>query len=965
MMHRTSLAPLSLIALVLLSSPATAGLVSHWPFEKSLEDVVGPNEGIQPANPPPEFGAGARKHGLHLAGDTNLGYHHVLVQHQSGLPIFSHSSYSVALWVRGYPQADKRVFAEGHNTDYDPLFTIGTDSTGATGKVDVYIRDNAGTVVLAHAKSQGIAFDGTWHHIAWVDDGGAARLYIDGVQDPAVFDYPRASMGPITLNTTAIGAVVRHSSCCFFVGSLDDVRVYDHALTPTEVQALAEMDPFFVLGFEGPSVADWDSPVYSTLKVLELPVPAETGVTGWSLGAVTEGGCRIAAATVSGTVAADTADGGIGQDGFEFTELTQGPGNEGLVAARVLSFVEPIYLGLAGSPHQILAIRLQPDSPGCSSCGLRYKDGLQGSGLPVEVCITSGGNGFCAPPTAPFELQACPCFPSEEIPGWTVTDLGDVKAGASRPRAGVPGGVELCSSSGGYGSVPLELRFLSRLEGGDFELAVRVDDIAPGGIAGIAARAELTSEHNAPRSGVFAHRDLETGEVEVISHYGLPATSGYHWVYDLSLPLYLRICRIEGEIHKAYSLDGVDYTDLGGWPDLGDAGLHVGLEQASLSGGPAVARFAVISSGDLDSDDDGCKDCEDQHPYDSLIVAGTARGACCPGRLPYFSFEGSDTDRDGLIDCKDPDDDNDGLNDEVDPCPLGPCSFSMDCPCEPHDYLVCQLVDCYAFLLKVVEAVNPDPTREVVFERFQIVNRDIYIAPPRGLSVEESALALLGAGAGRGGAGRGGGGGLRGAPLRLEIWSRRPRGLSERVAVVAEYDPREVKVGDLKLGRYLYVSPPGSRGLPMALGASWAPGIPPGLELLDSDADGVPNAFDNCQKVANPGQEDTDGDGLGDACEHVGGLRIPGDGNQDGKLDLSDGIFLLGFLFQGTVSELPCGDGTLATAGNRLLLDSNGDASLDLSDAVAVFGYLFLGSKPPVLGTDCVPMLDCSDRCAP
>ncbi len=35
----------------------------------------------------------------------------------------------------------------------------------------------------------------------------------------------------------------------------------------------------------------------------------------------------------------------------------------------------------------------------------------------------------------------------------------------------------------------------------------------------------------------------------------------------------------------------------------------------------------------------------------------------------------------------------------------------------------------------------------------------------------------------------------------------------------------------------------------------------------DGDGDGIPDAFDNCSRISNPGQEDTDADTLGDACD--------------------------------------------------------------------------------------------------
>jgi len=100
-----------------------------------------------------------------------------------------------------------------------------------------------------------------------------------------------------------------------------------------------------------------------------------------------------------------------------------------------------------------------------------------------------------------------------------------------------------------------------------------------------------------------------------------------------------------------------------------------------------------------------------------------------------------------------------------------------------------------------------------------------------------------------------------------------------------------------------------------------------------------------------------------------GGTQKPFDENQDGKMDISDAVAVLNFLFTGSNPTLPCGDGLGADPANIQLLDANGDNKVDLSDPVRELGFLFLGNPRPVSCVDdncpCIIILGCPNGPGP
>jgi hypothetical protein len=121
----------------------------------------------------------------------------------------------------------------------------------------------------------------------------------------------------------------------------------------------------------------------------------DPAVQGWSLSIPYDGDGDIVGATTEGTAGAPVP-GGLQNGGFEKTELIDPARNNnqrGCVSAIVLSFTLPITLPATGTES---VLKVQVQGADGENARLSLRDGLRGSGQPVNNVITVGGGSGAA-----------------------------------------------------------------------------------------------------------------------------------------------------------------------------------------------------------------------------------------------------------------------------------------------------------------------------------------------------------------------------------------------------------------------------------------------------------------------------------------------------------------------------------------------------------------------------------------
>ncbi|MEM7234192.1 MAG: LamG-like jellyroll fold domain-containing protein, partial [Planctomycetota bacterium] len=274
------------------------GLISHWPFDGDVEDVVGSSDGVRqgPAfrsDVPPEISAGQC---LFFDGTDHVDLSH----HTASFAGLDEGSFSA--WIRTSGAGTHVIVSASDSTQASNEVRFFLESGG---RLKFGVRANGN---LVRAESVRTFSDGEWHHVAAVISASGNRLYGDGELLETTYAYGGANSTQFfddvpNLDRMAIGRNVDSGGPQWhFDGFLDDVAIFAHPLSETEIRQLAFGAPLASIGgFPvstdlSPVLRDQSSTVYfryefdvadaSAVDFLRLDVQYDDGFAAWLNGVV-------------------------------------------------------------------------------------------------------------------------------------------------------------------------------------------------------------------------------------------------------------------------------------------------------------------------------------------------------------------------------------------------------------------------------------------------------------------------------------------------------------------------------------------------------------------------------------------------------------------------------------------------------------------------------------------------------
>jgi len=154
---------------------------------------------------------------------------------------FGTGDFTISAWIKLTATERATVFAKGGDNGGGIRYTLAMGESN-DNQMTLTTDDDS---TKAQTRGATVVNDGAWHHVVGMREGNTGFVYVDGVLDgteelPEGYDLSGSSqanalIGAITDARDATGATLEK----FFAGTIDDVRVYDRALSDSEVATLA------------------------------------------------------------------------------------------------------------------------------------------------------------------------------------------------------------------------------------------------------------------------------------------------------------------------------------------------------------------------------------------------------------------------------------------------------------------------------------------------------------------------------------------------------------------------------------------------------------------------------------------------------------------------------------------------------------------------------------------------------
>jgi hypothetical protein len=145
--------------------------------------------------------------------------------------------FSVFAWIKGGAPGQVIISqADGNGSGETWLGITASDGSLMTALIPPPV----GRFLPQPLESQSVITDGQWHHVGFVWEGAYRCLYVDGAE--VARDTQAQTLTPLKSSNGGlyIGTSKIFDEGTFFSGLIDDVRIYNVALTAEEIVALAQ-----------------------------------------------------------------------------------------------------------------------------------------------------------------------------------------------------------------------------------------------------------------------------------------------------------------------------------------------------------------------------------------------------------------------------------------------------------------------------------------------------------------------------------------------------------------------------------------------------------------------------------------------------------------------------------------------------------------------------------------------------